>query len=177
MTKSNQTPATETQDFVAIPKDEFPKMLWELRAIENTFKFLHNKLQDLQKSDKSPLMTPFETAGFSNVFFGVYEPFHEIAMKLKQTDDCALREIGEQFMEYVEIAGFALNFLTEREKFTGELDHNGIYGSDLPGLLLLIETCSSRLAFYIEDLDGFFLVETGKHPISEGGDDAENPLH
>ncbi len=164
MTTSNQNPATEAQDLVAIPKNEFPEMIWKLKAIENTFRFLHNRLKDLQKSDESPLMTAFETAGFSNVFFEAYEPLHEIVMELIQADDCALREIGEQLMEYVDIAGFALNFFTQREKFTGKLDHNGVYSSDLPGILLLTnEICSKGLPCYIKLLEETISSETASN--------------
>lgn len=165
MTASNQIPATETKDFVTIPEHRYQRILWDIRVIENTFRFLHKRLQDLQKADGYLLMTVSETAGFSKAFFEAFENWHEITTRLKQADDCRLREIGERFQEYVNHAEFVVNFLSQREGVGGEsrneLDHDGIYRSDLGSILLLTnEICSKGLPCYIRLFEEIFSSKT-----------------
>ena len=108
----NSNPATENQNFVTIPKEDYPRIIWKLQRVESVIDFLHEKLIDLQQDTKHIVLPSLEVCGFCDVLHDdAFVGLNEVSDQLIESEVDGFREVGRKLRELANHAGFVLNFL------------------------------------------------------------------
>jgi|CXWL01.1.fsa_nt_gi hypothetical protein len=167
MTTLDKTPASELQEFVTIPKDEYHKIALKLKAIESTFNLLRVRLLELQKVNEFSLMTSAEAQAFESILHPNFEDLYSIILQLNKSDDYRLRDTGNHLMTYKNHAGFLLGFFDPLIEKNGDpvhgIDIRGISKDELESFLLLINEVCNGLPLCIKNFEETFIAKTASN--------------
>lgn len=169
MTSVNQIPASETKNFVTIPKEDYPRIIWKLQRIEGVIDFLHEKLIELKQETKLIALPSSEVRGFCDVLHDdAFVGLCEVSDQLIESDVNGFQQVGHELRNIANYADFVLNFLLPDLPPGHESEHRNIYRSDVDSIFLLIEEIWYGLPVCIDGFKNFTANDSKKRSHKKG---------
>lgn len=168
MTSVNQTPASETRNFVTISKEDYPRIIWKLQRIEGVIDFLHEKLIELKQETKLIALPSLEVCGFCDVLHDdAFVGLCEVSDQLIESDVDGFQQVGHKLRDIANHAGFVMNFLL-RDNPGHKPEHRNIYRSDVDSIFFLIEEMWHGLPICIDGFKNFTSNDLKKRARKKG---------
>lgn len=173
MTSSNQIPAAENQNFVTIPREEYPRIIWKLQRVKSVIDFLHEKLIDLQQDTNHVVLPSTEACDFCDVLHDdAFVGLNEVSDQLIESGVDGFQQIGHKLRDISNHAGVVLNFLMpnlpEAPVADHVLGHRGIYMGEVDSIFLLIDEIWHGLPVCIDGLKNFIANDSKKRSHKKG---------
>ncbi|MER2510839.1 MAG: hypothetical protein ABTQ25_00185 [Nitrosomonas ureae] len=144
--------ATNQQTFVTIPKEEFIRIVWELKSIGITVSDLHEKLRSLRFGSEFVALEKNEVRAFCDVLHDVVFVNLEVIIEQLEQSDCSdMQKIGRHLRWYFDHIGFILNYLFPDPNAKSE--HRPICKSDIESIFSLFDEILSGLYSYTDELE------------------------
>lgn len=169
----NSNTTTENQNFVTIPKEEYPRIIWKLQRVESVIDFLHEKLIELKQETEFIVLPSLEVCGFCDVLHDdAFVGLNEVSDQLIESGVDGFQQVGHKLRDIANHAGFVLNFLLpnlpEAPPPVHILEHRGIYRSEVDSIFLLIEEIWHGLPVCIDGFKNFTANDSKKHARKKG---------
>ena len=149
----NSNTAAKNQNFLTIPKEDCPRIVWKLQSIHSAIGLLHGKLLEVKKSPELLALPSQEVHGFCDVLHdNVYAGLKEVSGELIESDLNGFREVGQQLQNILNHAEFILNLLWSEAPSDRDSEYRNIYKSDVGSIFFLVD---EMLRVLLMCIDGF----------------------